>query len=115
MSGFHSTATRTAVGTMSLSSSRRLALNSGYMVLIPVMFPPGRARLSTSPLPTGSAATASTIGRVLVARLAAKPARVLSTTSTSTWRRSNSATRSARCSYFACAQRYSRRMFCVSR
>jgi len=42
-------ATRAAVGTMSLNSSRRLAPNSGCMRLIPVMFPPGRARLSTRP------------------------------------------------------------------
>jgi hypothetical protein len=35
----------------------------------PVALPPGRARLVTSPLPTGSATAVKTIGRVLVACL----------------------------------------------
>ena len=38
----------------------------------PVMFPPGRARLATSPLPTGSLPLAMTIGIVLVVSLAAR-------------------------------------------
>ena len=41
----------------------------------PVALPPGRARLVTSPLPTGSATEAKTMGMVLVACLAARAAR----------------------------------------
>jgi hypothetical protein len=37
---------------------------------VPVTFPPGRARLVTSPLATGSLTAAKTMGRVLVACLA---------------------------------------------
>ena len=36
-------------------------------VMKPVALPPGRARLSTKPAPTGSAATGNTIGTVRVA------------------------------------------------
>ena len=36
------------------------------------MFPPGRARLATSPRPTGSAAPTKTMGIVVVACLAAR-------------------------------------------
>jgi hypothetical protein len=39
------------------------------MVLRPVTFPPGRARLATSPSPTGSAKTVKRIGIVAVACL----------------------------------------------
>ena len=48
------TATRESLGTISLRSSSRFPLNSGRRVANPVMFPPGRARLATKPLPTGS-------------------------------------------------------------
>src|SRR3989304_3599828 len=43
------TAPRGSLGTISLSSSNRLALNSGKRRDTPVMFPPGRARLVTNP------------------------------------------------------------------
>ena len=42
------------------------------MRLRPVTLPPGRARLATSPAPSGSPATAKTIGMVEVACLAAR-------------------------------------------
>src|SRR4030095_9030992 len=57
-----STAIRPAFGTTSLSSSRRLALNSAESVVSPVTFPPGCARLATRPVPTGSAVFVITIG-----------------------------------------------------
>jgi hypothetical protein len=60
------------------------------------MFPPGRARLATRPLPTGSPALAKTIGIVVVACLAASGARVPAATITSTLRRTNSAASSGR-------------------
>ena len=53
-----------ALGTVSLSSSSRFALSSTLILLKPVMFPPGRARLSTKPAPTGSPLNAMTIGIV---------------------------------------------------
>ena len=39
---------------ISFKSSSRFPLSSGEKLDSPVMFPPGRARLATSPLPTGS-------------------------------------------------------------
>jgi hypothetical protein len=41
------------------------------MEVNPVAFPPGRARLETSPVPTGSIVVGITIGIVLVAFIAA--------------------------------------------
>jgi len=64
MSGFQSTATRERPGTASLSSSSRFALSSGEILLSPVTFVPGRARLLTNPVPTGSVLMVITIGIV---------------------------------------------------
>ena len=47
------------------------------MSVIPVMFPPGRARLSTSPTAIGSDTLKKTMGIVLVAFLAARAAGVV--------------------------------------
>ena len=59
-------------GTIPLSSSRRLELRSTIVVIEnPVTFPPGCAKLSINPDPTGSRTKAMTIGIVEVARLAA--------------------------------------------
>ncbi len=52
---FQSTAMRERVGTASLSNSNRFPLKSVAISLTPVRLPPGRARLVTSPVPTGSA------------------------------------------------------------
>jgi len=59
-------ATREIPGTISLRSCRRFPLNSSLRRLTPVMLPPGRARLVTIPVPSGSDAGAITIGIVLV-------------------------------------------------
>jgi hypothetical protein len=61
----------------------------------PVTLPPGRAKLLTKPLPTGSPTTANTTGMVDVACLAASAAGVATVTMTSTLSRTNSAAMSA--------------------
>ena len=48
-----------------------LPLRLRFKLVTPVRLPPGRFRLATSPILTGSAATAKTIGMVAVAALAA--------------------------------------------
>ena len=78
------TAIRFAVGTTSLSSASRLAASSPLSVEIPVTFPPGRARLDTNPIATGSPTSAITIGICLVAWIAARAPGVLMATRTST-------------------------------
>ena len=62
---------RAIPGTSSRRSSSRFAVNSAMKKLIPVMLPPGRARLATRPSLTGSALTVKTMGIVVVAALAA--------------------------------------------
>jgi hypothetical protein len=89
--GCQRTATRLTPGTACLSSSRRLPTSSEERLDTPVTLPLGRARLATSPLPTGSATKAKTMGRVPVACLAARVATMVGATMTSTL----SATRSA--------------------
>jgi hypothetical protein len=56
---------------MSLSNSIHLPLNDASMFMNPVIFPPGRGKLATNPLPTGSETTTNTIGIVLVSRCSA--------------------------------------------
>src|SRR5262249_12395936 len=58
-------------GTVCLSSSNHLPTRSGEAADSPVMLPPGRARLATSPSATGSPTIGNTIGMVAVARRAA--------------------------------------------
>src|SRR5262245_5397721 len=81
--GFDKTATRASLGTISVRSWSRLPLSSGAWRLNPVMFPPGRLRFATKPVPTGSALVAMTIGTVCVTVFAAWIAAVLSATMTS--------------------------------
>src|SRR5262245_6734891 len=65
-------ATRRILGTVSLSSSSCLAtISRPALPDIPVTFPPGRARLAMSPVPTGSRTVIMTTGIVSVAFLAA--------------------------------------------
>src|SRR5262249_15111223 len=91
--------------------SSRLPLSSGAKVDSPVMFPPGRARLATNPLLTGSVSFAMTMGIVVVASLAARVANVPVVTTTSTLRRTSSAASAGRRSFFPSAYRGSMRMF----
>ena len=55
-------ANRRNVGTTARNSSSRLAAISVVWTDRPVTLPPGRASEATKPLPTGSPATAKTIG-----------------------------------------------------
>src|SRR5262245_16409958 len=75
--GLTSRPTTVAAGTSSCSSSSRFGCTSAFSDVTPVMLPPGRARLVTSPIATGSDATSKTIGIVVVAALAASAAGVL--------------------------------------
>src|SRR5262249_25457216 len=73
----------------------------------PVIFPPGRARLSMSPSPTGSRKLVVTMGMVPVAFLAANVACVDVATMTSTLRRTSPAAKSANRSGLPAAKRES--------
>ena len=57
-------AIRESLGAASFRSSNLFALSSGTIMLKPVTFPPGRARLATNPVATGSVLLAITIGIV---------------------------------------------------
>ncbi len=61
------TATRATRGTTCFRISSCFVLTSGVIWLQPVTLPPGRARLATSPLPTGSPCTMKMMGMVFVA------------------------------------------------
>ncbi len=67
-------ATRARLGTISASSAICLALSSGTCVDNPVTLPPGRARLATTPEPTGSLSCPMTMGISLVAFIAGRVA-----------------------------------------
>ena len=92
---FQSTATRLTPGTVSFSSSSILPPKPVGRPLTPVTFPPGRSRLATISLATGSPVDAITMGIVLVALMAAYVASVLWATITSTWSRTISAANSS--------------------
>src|SRR5713226_4168931 len=83
-------AARAARGTMSLSISIHLPLNDDSMLMNPVMLPPGRGRLATNPLPTGSETDTNTIGIVLVSRCSAATTCVVAPTIRSGCRLTNS-------------------------
>ena len=95
------------LGTISLSSSNRFPSISGEIEVTPVMFPPGRARLVTSPVATGSPTAIMTSGIDEAAFLTASEAGVPAVTITSTFEAINSAMRVGKRSYFPSAHRYS--------
>lgn len=66
------------------------------MIDIPVLLPPGRARLFTRPLPIGSPMVAITMGIVVVAICAARAAGVPCTTITSGFSRTSPAANAGR-------------------
>ena|SRR6516162_6910910 len=80
----HRIAKREIPGSSLRSMSSRFALSSGAISELPVMFPPGRAKLATKPTPTGSLLAPRTMGIVVLACLAANPAGVPIVTMTST-------------------------------
>src|SRR6266446_2796379 len=100
-------AKRRRLGTTSRKSSSRLPARSADWFDSPVTLPPGRARLATRPVPTGSPAVAKTIGMTDVACFAATTAAVPAVTMTLTLSRTNSAAISAKRSLRPSAQRYS--------
>ena len=67
MAGSRMTATRVTPGAICLSSSSHFPLMPYSNRVKPVALPPGRARLSTKPAPTGSVTCTNTIGTVRVA------------------------------------------------
>ena len=67
-------AMRESRGTISLSSPICFPLNSGRSRNIPVILPPGRAKLLTYPFATGSLSKSMATMEVVVAFLAAAPA-----------------------------------------
>ena len=69
-------ANRRRPGTTSRKSSSRLPARSADWFDKPVTLPPGRARLATKPVPTGSPAAAKTIGMTDVACFTARTAAV---------------------------------------
>ena len=67
MAGSRRTAARVTPGAICLSSSSHFPLMPYSNAVKPVALPPGRARLSTKPAPTGSGTITNTIGTVRVA------------------------------------------------
>ncbi len=68
---------RRAPGATSCRIPINLPITSSYWSVLPVMLPPGLARLATNPLPTGLPTFAMTMGIVFVARCATRVAVVL--------------------------------------
>ena len=111
---FQSTPTRESLGAASVSNWSLLPESPSSVPWdSPVTFPPGRARLATSPVATGSPAIAITIGIVVVASFAAKTP-TLWVTITSTFRRTSSFASSGRRSCFPSLHRYSSATFLPS-
>src|SRR5262249_47911860 len=90
--GLTSTAMAAVLGLSSFRSCRRFGTSCAFMKDIPVMLPPGRFRLATSPYCTGSLPFAKTMGMVVVAAFAARAETTLPVVKMTSTRR---ATRSA--------------------
>jgi hypothetical protein len=73
--------------------------------LTPVTLPPGRLRLATRPILTGSSPVAKTTGIVVVAAFAASDEALPPAMITATWRRTRSAASSDSLSYRFSAKR----------
>ena len=102
------------LGKPSLIISSLFPAKSVERVDIPVTLPPGLARLSTSPFPTGSPTAAKTMGMIRVACLAALVLDVLPVTMTSTLSVASSLASSSSRSGWPSANRYSIWIFCPS-
>src|SRR5262249_35485286 len=107
---FQSMATSDVLGAISKRISSRLVLSSVASNEMPVAFPPGRARLGTTPAPTGSPTYTKMIGIVVVAFRPAMAAGVLNVMIASTFKLPNSAASSVSRSTFPSAHRVSRIM-----
>src|SRR5215471_4347902 len=64
--GLNTIVTLATRGAISLSSSSHLPPSASSLTAKPVTLPPGRGKLATKPLPTGSATVAKTIGMLRV-------------------------------------------------
>src|SRR5205823_4485158 len=109
--GGWSMAKRVAPGTSSCSNCRRFPDSSIFIELIPVTLPPGRLKLATRPIWTGSAADTKTIGIVAVAALAASGPGVPPVAMIATRRRTRSAANAGKRLSWPSAQRYSTATF----
>ena len=114
LSESHRMATRDARGSNCLRSSSRFPASSLCIDVTPVTFPPGRARLATSPNSTGSEPDAVTIGIELVSCLAASVASLLAVTMISTLASISSAARLGRRPTCPFPHRGSKMTFCPS-
>ena len=72
-------------GSNSCNTCTRFGVISTFVCVTPVTLPPGRFRLLTRPILTGSAPTSKTIGMAVVAALAASAAGVLVAAITVHW------------------------------
>jgi hypothetical protein len=100
-------ANRARPGTISRNNSSRLLTVSVCWTDRPVTLPPGRDRLATRPVPTGSVCKANTMGMTVVACFAAMTGPPDHVIMTSTLSRTKSAAISAKRSVRPSAQRYS--------
>src|SRR5438132_5904428 len=107
--GSRLTATRVPRGAISLSSSSHFPLMLNSYVAKPVAFPPGRARLSTQPPPTGSMVVTNTIGTVRLTCCSAPTIEPAVATMTSGESATNSAAYLRKRSRSPAPQRYSMR------
>jgi len=105
LAGFERTATRAILGMASLSNASRFPFNSRERVINPVMFVPGRPKLTMNPSSTGLSSAAMTMGMVLVACFAAYVVPVPPVTITSTFSRTSSAANAGRRCTFPSANR----------
>ena len=104
-------ATSDVLGAISIRISSRFALNSVANNEMPVAFPPGWARLGTTPAPTGSPTNRKIIGVVLVAFRAAIATGVVYATSASRFSPASSAASSGSRSSLFSAKRRSKATF----
>ena len=108
LSGFTSKPIKLARGASSFNRSSRLAASTLARKVTPVTLPPGRLRLATRPIATGSLPPVKTIGIVAVADLAASAAAVppVATITATLRRTSSAASTGSRLGWFS-AHRYS--------
>ena len=112
--GSRMNATRWSFGKRSFSSSSCLGAISPARFAMPVTLPPGRPRLATAPLPTGSETSVNTMGMMEVAAFAASVPGVALVTITSTFSATSSAASAGMRSLRLSACRYSMTRFLPS-
>ena len=107
LTGLDNNPTRDKCETTAANISNCFGVVSSAEVAMPVMLPPGLAKLSTKPVPTGSVETAMTIGIVRLACCTALMDPVVPTTTTSTCARTSSAASMGKSSVRPSAKRHS--------